>query len=257
MTTPMSTVWTYALLTTLEWRTDHRYQPARKAAIAVAQTNDSATKKPRLDRETIIAAALELAATPGVSTVSFRDLGAQLGVDPTAVYRHFRSKDELTGVLVEELTIRGLAHITAAPEEWKERLRQLAQGALAEFVRYPAIGVEAIAITTHGTQELRAIEIMLDAFSRAGLDGDELVRHYALLALHILASSSNMARAYIARGTSADDGDSWLDEPLLADPREFPLTASLSTKLTELRDTELFAAGVELVIESAERSAAS
>ena len=210
----------------------------------------------RLDRPTIVAAALELAAMPGTATISFRELGAHLGVDPTAMYRHFRNKDELTKALLEELTERGLAHVTADPDDWQERLRQLAQGALAEFESYPASGIEAIALTTHGAAERRAIELMLDAFSRAGLSGEDLVRHYALLAVHVLAGASNMARARIERGAPTGRADTWLDRPILADPREFPHVAALSVELAAISDADLFSAGVEMVIESAVRTAA-
>ena len=215
----------------------------------------AAAKKPRLDRRTIVAGALELAEMPGVATISFRELGAHLGVDPTAMYRHFRSKDELNAALLEELTERALTRVTAAPDDWRERLRQLAQATLTEFERCPAIGVEAMSITTHGAAERRAIELMLDAFSRAGLAGEDLVRHYALLALHSLAGGANMARARIERGSGPDVADTWLDRPILADPREFPLLASHSGELAALRDRDLYAAGIELIIESAERSA--
>lgn len=212
-------------------------------------------KKPRLDRQTIVAGALELAGTPGVAAISFRDLGAHLGVDPTAMYRHFRSKEELNATLLEQLTERALARVTASPEDWRDRLRQLAHATLAEFERYPAIGVEAMSLTTHGAAERRAIELMLDAFSRAGLQGEDLVRHYALLALHSLAGAANMARARIERGSDPDAAGTWLDRPILADPREFPLLASHSGELAALRDRDLYAAGIELIIESAERSA--
>ena len=125
----------------------------------------------RLDRATIIAAGLELAETTGSATLSIRELGAKLGTDPTAVYRHFRSKDDLMGALLDELTVRSLAAVTAPPENWQDRLRQLASATLDELSRYPAVGQEAIVLTTHGPGELDAIEFMLDAFSRAGLDG--------------------------------------------------------------------------------------
>jgi hypothetical protein len=52
----------------------------------------------------------------------------------------------------------GSASLTARTIDW--------------FVRYPAIGVEAVVLTTHGPGELGAIELMLDAFTEAGLDED-------------------------------------------------------------------------------------
>lgn len=213
-------------------------------------------RRTRLDRETIIAAALDLAATPGATSISFRELGSQLGVDPTAVYRHFRNKDELMGALFDHVTELGLQGIDAPPEDWQDRLRQLAVRSREAFSRYPAVGAEAMLLTTNGIAEHRAMEIILDAFSRAGLEGDDLVRHYALFAMQTLSGSANAARASAQGGTVAAD-TLWLDAPLMVDPREFPLIAENATGLAELRDAALYLAGVDMVIASAERTAAA
>ncbi|MBD3940221.1 TetR/AcrR family transcriptional regulator [Microbacterium sp. NEAU-LLC] len=210
----------------------------------------------RLDRATIVAAGLELAAAPGVASLSIRDLGAKLGTDPTAIYRHFRSKDDLMAALLDELTLQGLAAVTAAPDEWRERLRQLASATLSLFYRHPAVGQEAVVLTTHGPGELAAIEFMLDAFSRAGLTGDVLVQHYALMASQMLSSAAGVARARAERGGDEADGASpWFEGPLLVDPRTHPHIAAVSAQLLDLEDRELFALGVEAVIRSAERAA--
>lgn len=213
--------------------------------------------RPRLDRDRIIAAGLELAAVPGTTTISVRELGARLGADPTAIYRHFRNKEHLMQALLDELTMRSLAAVTADPSDWRERLRQLASATLEQFVRYPAIGVEATVLTTHGPGELDVIEFMLDAFSRAGLTDDELVRHYARLASHVLSTAAGIARGRGERGDLADGTSPWLDGPLLADPRKYPLITAVNAKLADLEDHDLFRLGVEAVIQSAERTAAA
>jgi AcrR family transcriptional regulator len=212
----------------------------------------------RLDRATIIAAGLELAEAAGSASLSVRELGAKLGTDPTAIYRHFRSKDDLMAALLDELTLRSLAAVTAPPEDWSQRLRQLAAATLTEFARYPAIGQEAIVLTTHGPGELDAIEFMLDAFARAGLTGEDLVQHYALLATHILSSAAGVARARRERRAAGPSEPSpWFEGPLLVDPIKHPHIAQISAQLLDLEDHELFALGVESVIRSAERTAAT
>lgn len=224
----------------------------RETTVSAAKTD--ATRAPikvRLDRDTIVAAALELAATPGVSTLSFRELGAQLSVDPTAVYRHFRNKEDLMKALLDVLAMRGLADIDVPVEDWRGRLRALSMATLRQFELYPAIGAEAIVLTTNGPGEHAAIEFMLDAFSRAGLSGDDLVRHYALLAAHVLSEGANISRSRADGATGI-----WLDQPVLVDPREFPLVAANSALLAELRDDDLYLAGVEVILDSAERTVA-
>ncbi|UOQ90981.1 TetR/AcrR family transcriptional regulator [Agromyces endophyticus] len=212
--------------------------------------------KTRLDRESIIAAGLELAAKASTS-LSVRELGAHLGADPTAIYRHFRNKDQLMQALLDELTRRSVAAVTAGHDDWRNRLRQLAAATLDEYSQHPSIGVEATVLTTHGTGELDAIELMLESFTVAGLTGDDLVRHYALLASHVLSSAAGIARARGERrehGITDDEPSPWFDGPLLADPRRYPLITSINTRLLDLEDRELFMLGVDAVIQSAERT---
>ncbi|UNK71361.1 TetR family transcriptional regulator [Microbacterium sp. H1-D42] len=212
----------------------------------------------RLDRAGIIEAGLELAARAGVSSISVRELGHQLGADPTAIYRHFRSKDALMAALLDELNARAAADVDVPVEEWADRLRTLAKATLSWFTRHPAIAVEAMSITTHGPGELAVIEFMLDAFHRAGLRDGELVRHYALMATHVLSVSAGIARGHAERHDGDNDGNNnaWFDSPLLADPRAYPLIAANSVALADLQDDELFLMGVDVIIESAARTAA-
>src|SRR5262249_44611399 len=56
--------------------------------------------------------------------VSLRRLGGELGVDPTAVYRHFRDKDEILAAAADRL----LAEVTDGLElsgGWRDQLRDL------------------------------------------------------------------------------------------------------------------------------------
>jgi AcrR family transcriptional regulator len=213
--------------------------------------------KVKLDADRIIAAGLELAARPGVSTISVRELGTMLGADPTAIYRHFRSKEDLMRALLDHIEAASVAEVDG-DASWDDRLRQLTERTLAWAARYPAIGVESIVLTTHGPGELATIELMLNAFSEAGLSDDEIVRHYALLASHSLSGAAGMARARAeASVDEAVDQGSWLDEPLIADPRKYPMIARYGGRLADLRDLDLLMRGVEMIIDSARRSAAS
>ncbi|ALE06026.1 TetR family transcriptional regulator [Arthrobacter sp. ERGS1:01] len=209
----------------------------------------------RLDRDTIIAAGLKLAANAGSSSISVRELGTLLDADPTAIYRHFRNKEHLMRELLDELIGRSVSAVTADPSDWRAGLTQLATTTLDLFAQYPAIGVEAIVLTTHGPGELDAVEFMLDALSRAGLTGDDLVRHYALMASHVLSSAAGIARDRSQRGVRADEPSPWFEGPLHADPRKYPHISAVSTQLTELEDRELFLLGVSAIIQSAERTA--
>lgn len=214
--------------------------------------------KLRLDQDLIIAAALEVSFETRATTLHAKELGARLGADPTAIYRHFRNKQHLMEALLDELNARSMRAVTAEPDQWQDRLRQLAQFTLIEFRTHPAIASEAMVLTTNGPGEHDAIELMLDAFTRAGLDSGDAVQHYALLSTHILSVASGIAIAHANSGPGADDDapSPWFDAPILADPRSHPRIAQCSLQLAALEDRELFMRGVESVIQSAERIAA-
>ncbi|ANJ28915.1 TetR family transcriptional regulator [Agromyces aureus] len=209
----------------------------------------------RLDRDVIVAAGLELAAETRSTSISVRELGARLGADPTAIYRHFRNKEQLMQALLDELNARSVAAVTADPAAWRDRVRQLADATLASFTAYPAVAVEAVVLTTHGQGELDAVELMLDAFAEGGLADDELVRHYALLASHVLSTAAGIARSRSGREVGDDDHSPWFDGPILADPRTHPRVAELGVQIAALEDRDLYRLGVESIIQSAERAA--
>ncbi|TAM71093.1 MAG: TetR family transcriptional regulator [Microbacteriaceae bacterium] len=208
----------------------------------------------RLDRATIVAAGLEIASRPGIAAISVRALGTELGVDPTAVYRHFQSKDDLMRALLDELQASSLSRLPeGAP--WRERLRSLAHATLATFVAHPAIAVEATVLATNGPAETATIEFILAAFAEAGLEGGDLASHYALFASYVLSEAAGISRGRASSPDSTED--SWLEGPLLVDPLKHAHIASVAAELRDLRDEDIFRMGIELILDSATRSVAA
>ncbi|MCI0158415.1 TetR/AcrR family transcriptional regulator [Leifsonia shinshuensis] len=214
----------------------------------------------RLDRATIVRAGLEIAAGPRTSAISIRALGSALGVDPTAVYRHFRAKDDLMRALLDEVQGIALAEVSAADGEWSDRLRTLSRSTLDTFVLYPAIALEATVLTTNGPAELATIEYILAAFTEAGLSGSDLVRHYALFASYVLSEAAGIARGRTVAGSSDGEtraSNAWFEGPLLVDPLTHSHIASVAAELRDLRDEDIFRMGVDAILDSAERAAAA
>jgi len=58
----------------------------------------------KIDREQIVATALELIVADGESAVAMRPLAARLGVTPMALYRYFADRDALLLALVEKVS---------------------------------------------------------------------------------------------------------------------------------------------------------
>ncbi len=218
-------------------------------------------RKVRLGTEMIVAAGLEVAAESRSSVFSPKELGVRLGVNPSAIYRHFRNKRHLMEAMLDELQARALSRVTAHPDDWRGRIRQLSESTLTEYCMHPAIAAEATVLTTHGRGELDSVELLIDGLTKCGLSETDIVKYYALLSSYILSTASGIARARSELGDSKTNegtgGGPWLEGPILVDPREYPRIAHFTVDLAELEDREIFLLGVETLLDSAERAAAT
>mgnify|MGYP000867930668 CR=1 FL=1 len=113
-------------------------------------------RKVRLDTTKIVAAGLEVAEETGSDTFSPKLLGDKLGVDPSAVYRHFQSKRHLMEALLDAVHLRTVEAVTAPPEAWRDRVIQLADATLSavhEYLTIPdlytLVAVQAIEIAAN------------------------------------------------------------------------------------------------------------
>lgn len=84
--------------------------------------------KTAVRQEQIAAAALQLIARRGVRGLSIAGIARQVGLVPSAIYRHFKSKDHVLDLLLDQIRQRLLDNVQAAQAETSdpvEALRQL------------------------------------------------------------------------------------------------------------------------------------
>jgi AcrR family transcriptional regulator len=208
-------------------------------------------RRAQLDREVILQAALDLSAHGTLLT--FRALGSALGADPTAMYRHFRDKDELVRGAFDLMLIEVTNRVDPAAS-WRDQLRQSAVATLDICEKYPSIGAEAQALTTHGPGELTAVEHLLQQFLRAGLEQPAAVRFYAAFSSYLLAVAATSASLVLSprldRAVSPSERE-WIGDVGLVDATLFPAVASARVDLAKLQDREVFMMGVEVLLDAA------
>src|SRR5262252_124575 len=90
----------------------------------------------QLSPEAIIDAATSITAAGGAAGLTVRRLGEHLGADPTAIYRHFRDKDEILLEVADRL-LRGIADRLPADLDWRGRLDWVARQMVAAFIAHP------------------------------------------------------------------------------------------------------------------------
>ena len=204
----------------------------------------------------IVDAALRLAQHPDPEAMSFRALGRELGADPTAVYRHFRDRNELVEAALDRL-LGQIAGSVASELPWRERLRATAVNYFDAIVAHPVIGAEAGHRTTGGPGELAMLELLLVALSEAGLSRERVVRFYSLLAGY----SASMAAAAASYRLHDDriqlpSDRIWVGTQGLLDPARYPMALELRDELAALRTDEVFLSGFELLLDAVEATSA-
>jgi AcrR family transcriptional regulator len=203
----------------------------------------------------ILQAALDLSARG--EPLTFRALGTALGADPTAVYRHFRDKDELVRGAFDLMTVEVLS-LVDHDASWRDQLRQLAVATLDVCEKYPSIGAEAQALTTHGPGELGAVEHLLQQFQRAGLDQPAAVRFYAAFSSYLLAVAATSATLVLAPSGTQPVSTAerpWIGDVGHVDPTRYPAVVAARAELATLQDREVFMMGIEVLLDAAEAAA--
>lgn len=221
-------------------------------------TADTATAGPpvkrrvALTREAILDAAMHLCSPEGGGVLTFSRLGKELGADPTAVYRHFRDKDDLVLALTEQLIDEavlltegsGLSH-----DQWREWLTMTARTVRDVHLARPALAVLGANRTTASPAETRSVEEIIAVLHRAGLPPVEAAECYRmLLDLTLAFVQSTAAFQILGPAVQAKDDAAWAVKYGLLPADSYPMLHLGSARLTELfrNDGEVF----ELVLET-------
>jgi len=210
----------------------------------------SRARAARLDEESIVAAAIALTERDGTDGLTMRQLGAELGVDPTAVYRHFRNKRELLGAVAEHLFTRAQDELVETAD-WRANLRALLLAGRRLYRDRGGIAVE-LARQPEDTPALtRATESFLRNLRLAGLhERDAALAYHACVEtivgaglMHAIAPYSHDARDAVRRTLAA------------LPPESHPHAVATASYLYP-DEGEVFAYTVELLLDSIELRAA-
>jgi AcrR family transcriptional regulator len=127
---------------------------------------------PALSRETIVAAAIEIADAEGIEAVSIRKLATRLKARPMSLYSHIERKGDLIDLMVDEV-IGGFILPDGPPDDdWREGLRQIAQRTRETARAHPWIIATSFHRPHVGPNTLRHIDQSLGAVSSLPLTAE-------------------------------------------------------------------------------------
>lgn len=152
--------------------------------------------RPTLSRQLIVATCLELVEREGPDKLTLRRLGEVLGADPTAIYRHFRDKDELTRAVGDEILRPVCDGLPPDDAGWRVVLRELCVRLRQAYVGHPGLTALVQAGPPLQEHELRLTETMLAQLQRARLEAvDVALAYHALIELTLGAAAIDSALA--------------------------------------------------------------
>ena len=212
---------------------------------------DGDERRVPLDRDAIVETAQRVLERDGLRGLTMRRIGAELGIDPAAVYRHFRNKDELVVALAD----RAFAGIPVPDPgfSWQERLRAGLRGALDLYRSNPDFAI-ALSHQPDDTPGLERIaEMILGLLAEAGLDPRERAYAYQLLTNYAVGSG-----LYISQLTLDDWGPGTIPQvrrTYAALPGQTHPNCVASAEHLWPDQDEAFEMGVDMLIAGIERLA--
>ena len=142
--------------------------------------------RPVLSRDTIADTAMRMTLEQPTTALTLARLGAELAADPTALYRHYRSRDELIRELADRLygEVVDTAVIT---DDWVESLRNVASTLRMVMLRRPALAADMGTRFTGGPNERRGVAQLRDILRAAGFPDADIANHLRSLGEMVLA----------------------------------------------------------------------
>ncbi|WP_217241466.1 TetR/AcrR family transcriptional regulator [Streptomyces sp. AC555_RSS877] len=210
----------------------------------------------RLSRERVLASALELVDREGLSALSMRRLGAELGVEAMALYRYAASKEALLDGLVEalhlELEERLVGDDAGAPD-WRTGLHRIARATYDVSLDHPqavpllAARMLAVPLARRPLAVLRDHERVLVLLREAGLDNDSAAAAFRAFTAWLLGYVSGELRAMV---DNPDESDPAFRLGLHRMPsQELPVLRDVAPALAERGGPEGLAAGLDALLD--------
>lgn len=197
----------------------------------------------KVDRATIVEAALTLLNEVGIDALSTRLLAERLNVRQPALYWHFRNKRALLDAMNDEILARGHRHEFAFDSaDWKRFLLEDARSFRRGLLAYRD-GARVHAGTEANPDDLELIEAHMRVLVGAGMSEE--------FAMDILVAIGRYVVGCVMEEQADSPDAPNRGEKLDAAAGNFPLTAKALAHYRHGGHEALFEAGLALIVEGA------
>jgi AcrR family transcriptional regulator len=182
-----------------------------------------------LSVERVAAAAIAVADSDGLASVTMRAVADVLGVVPMSLYTYVPGKAELLDLMLDTVYLQ-MPRSDLSGMPWRERLAAVAEQNRDLFTRHPWVAEVSTGRPPLGPGLMAKYEHELQAFDGLGLDDIEMDAALTFLLGFVQAAARSAAEAAAARQYSAMTEEQWwaANAPLLArvfDETKYPTAA--------------------------------
>ena len=165
-----------------------------------------------LSPDDFVRAAMELVDETGIVSLTMRALGERIGVDATAIYRHFPNKESLLDAMLDFI-LGEAANLEPTGATPRERILSVAVSVRAAMRRHPNLAGAFAQATGDFANGLTISRRMIAELRALGLTGEHLVRMYQSFEGYILGSSVFDTGGYPETFTIRQSRYRYLNEP--------------------------------------------
>ena len=204
-----------------------------------------------LSHRLIVETALRMLREHGAAGLTSRRLGTALGADASTVYRYFRSMDDLTLAIADELISRAMRNWRATGD-WRADLRNLGLRIHNAYLMHPQAAVLTASRVTGRVHEVAADEAILGTLRTAGFPDHAAVRIYQTFIDQSLAFAAFDA-ASLALPVAARKADEkvWQATYAQLPAQTHPHIAATAGLLVARMNDSAYPTALEMLLESA------
>lgn len=214
-----------------------------------------------LNRDRIVAAAVELADQAGLTSVSIRKVADRLGSGVMSLYRHIEGKDELLALMVDLVTDRYSWQVDHGAD-WREQLHAFFRQDWNLYQEHPWI-LQATAVMAPpvGPATLRSMEMAMACLQPLGMSLRESARAVTTLNNYV-QGSARLALSVAEERPSIDDrthhpppdepGPAWQVRLATEDLAAFPLVKALVELPVQPRGPAWYSHGLDIILDGIE-----
>lgn len=189
---------------------------------------------------------MEMIATEGLERFSLRALAKRLGVDPSALYRHYADLDDLLRE-VGDLSLAPVTKRIPVSDDPRADVRRLLIK-LRQTLLASGVAMLTAAGPTRHNNELAITEFLLEAFDRIGLVPRDAVVAYHAFIEYTVGSAALDAPLAGSKDDRAKVYKRWRDDYLALDAEQYPAIRKHASLLYPSND-RIFEIGLDALIE--------